>query len=110
MKLTEDNILMNTLSIIRTDNARNSIKLGTGTNPVVSFIRRILTTLGINVNLRMNGNLTQPQEQLECLRRRQKVVGVQLGIGSTLYTMIELLLLGTERKDLLMNDRVGGAP
>jgi hypothetical protein len=69
MKLTEDNILVNTLDIILTNDTRNSIKLGTGTVPILPFIEGILTTLGLNVDLRMNGNLTKTQQQLERLHR-----------------------------------------
>jgi hypothetical protein len=83
------------------------MQLGRGRRPILSFVRGVLTTLGVNVDLRMNGDLTEAQEQLEGLGRGQEFTGILVGhgLGGALYTMIELLFLfGGEREYHLVNN------
>jgi hypothetical protein len=107
MELTEDDVLVGRRVIIGRDDTRDGIELGRRQTPILPLIRGVLTTLGIDVDLRMNGDLSQPQQQLESLCTRQEFTGILLGhgLGGTLYTMIELLfLLGGEWKNHLVNN------
>jgi hypothetical protein len=126
VKLTEEDIFMKgdaslpltpclmKGSIVPLDDVMNGIQLGRGTDPIRTVIRRARSlSIAINVNLRMNGNLTKTKEHLEHLSTTEMVPAIldSSGLMSTLNTMIELLLFLTrERQDHLMYDGNGRSP
>ncbi len=106
VELAEDNILMNTIITITTDDLLDLLELGAGGVPVKATVTPVLPPLGVDVDLRMHGDLAQAQKELEGLHRAQlvtRVLGHQ-ALSRALHAEVELLLgLGCEGENYLVD-------